>query len=86
MRRFHLIPIVRLATKANGDTWDAPSEAEIDNWVNFGFYGNATSWDTNTARAFDGGWSDLAVGFGLGCGLTSDMHLRCWGWGGMRSV
>jgi hypothetical protein len=35
MRRLHLIPIVRLATKANGDTWDAPQEAEINNWTAF---------------------------------------------------
>jgi hypothetical protein len=35
MRRLHLIPIVRLATKANGNSWDAPQEAEIDAWVNF---------------------------------------------------
>jgi hypothetical protein len=35
MRRLHLIPIIRLATKANGNTWDAPQEAEIDTWVNF---------------------------------------------------
>ena len=35
MRRLHLIPIVRLATKASGNTWDAPQEAEIDKWVDF---------------------------------------------------
>lgn len=35
MRRMHLIPIIRLATKADGSTWDAPQEAEIDNWVGF---------------------------------------------------
>lgn len=35
MRRLHLIPIIRLATKPNGDTWDAPQEAEINNWVAF---------------------------------------------------
>ena len=35
MRRLHLIPIIRLATKANGNTWDAPQEAEINNWVAF---------------------------------------------------
>lgn len=35
MRRLHLIPIVRLATKANDATWNAPSEAEINNWVGF---------------------------------------------------
>jgi hypothetical protein len=35
MRRLHLIPIVRLATKASGSTWDAPQEAEINNWAAF---------------------------------------------------
>ena len=35
MRRLHLIPIVRIATKANGDTWEAPNEAEINNWIAF---------------------------------------------------
>lgn len=35
MRRLHLIPIVRIATKATGDTWDAPNEAEINNWIAF---------------------------------------------------
>ena len=35
MRRLHLIPIIRLATKASGNIWDAPQEAEIDKWVNF---------------------------------------------------
>lgn len=35
MRRDHIIPIVRLATKANGPVWDAPAEAEINNWVGF---------------------------------------------------
>lgn len=35
MRRLHLIPIVRLATKAGGETWNAPNEAEINNWVAF---------------------------------------------------
>ena len=35
MRRLHLIPIVRIATKADGDTWQKPSEAEINNWIAF---------------------------------------------------
>jgi hypothetical protein len=35
MRRLHLIPIVRLATKAEGDMWNVPQEAEIENWVDF---------------------------------------------------
>lgn len=43
MRRLHLIPIIRLATKASGDTWDAPQEAEINNWVGFL---NSLNWVT----------------------------------------
>jgi hypothetical protein len=35
MRRLHLIPIVRIATKAEGNTWQAPNEAEINNWIAF---------------------------------------------------
>ena len=35
MRKLHLIPIVRIATKANGDIWEAPNEAEINNWIAF---------------------------------------------------
>lgn len=35
MRRIHLIPIVRLATKAAGATWEIPNEEEINNWTGF---------------------------------------------------
>ncbi|KKR72092.1 MAG: hypothetical protein UU16_C0046G0006 [Candidatus Woesebacteria bacterium GW2011_GWA2_40_7] len=35
MRRDHLIPIVRLATKASGDTWEIPKIEEINNWIAF---------------------------------------------------
>lgn len=35
MRRLHLIPIVRIATKAEGETWLAPKNEEINNWVGF---------------------------------------------------
>ena len=35
MRRLHLIPIIRIATKADGDTWLEPSDAEISNWIAF---------------------------------------------------
>ena len=35
MRRLHLIPVVRIATKADGDTWQKPNEAEINNWIAF---------------------------------------------------
>lgn len=35
MRRKHLIPIVRLATKAEGATWGIPKEEEINNWTGF---------------------------------------------------
>lgn len=34
-RRLHLIPIVRIATKADGDNWAIPDEAEINNWISF---------------------------------------------------
>lgn len=43
MRRLHLIPIVRLATKATGPTWDVPQEAEINNWIAFL---NSLNWVT----------------------------------------
>lgn len=35
MRRLHLIPIIRIATSAKGDTWQRPKESEINNWVSF---------------------------------------------------
>lgn len=35
MRKLHLIPIVRIATKANGDNWEIPKDEEIDSWVTF---------------------------------------------------
>ncbi|OGM76517.1 hypothetical protein A2208_00810 [Candidatus Woesebacteria bacterium RIFOXYA1_FULL_43_16] len=35
MRRLHLIPIVRIATKANEEIWEVANEAEINNWVAF---------------------------------------------------
>ena len=35
MRRLHLIPIIRIATKAQGDTWQKPDAAEINNWIAF---------------------------------------------------
>ncbi|MFC1625677.1 hypothetical protein ACFL1Q_01410 [Patescibacteria group bacterium] len=35
MRKLHLIPIVRIASKAKGDVWEKPQEAEINNWIAF---------------------------------------------------
>ena len=35
MRSLHLIPIVRIATKADGDSWEIPQEPEINNWIAF---------------------------------------------------
>jgi hypothetical protein len=35
MRRHHLIPIVRVATKAVGPVWEKPKTEEINNWVGF---------------------------------------------------
>lgn len=35
MRRLHLIPIVRLATKLEGSSWAKPKKEDIRDWVNF---------------------------------------------------
>jgi len=35
MRRSHLIPIVRLATKIQGDSWAIPQANSIDDWARF---------------------------------------------------
>lgn len=35
MRRLHLIPMVRLATHVEGETWTKPSTATINEWVDF---------------------------------------------------
>lgn len=35
MRKLHLIPIVRLATKSKGEIWEKPTDAEINNWISF---------------------------------------------------
>ncbi|KKU88264.1 MAG: hypothetical protein UY16_C0010G0020 [Candidatus Gottesmanbacteria bacterium GW2011_GWA2_47_9] len=35
MRRLHLIPIVRLATKPEGASWKKPSKGDIRDWVSF---------------------------------------------------
>lgn len=35
MRRLHLIPVIRIATKADGGTWKIPQDAEINNWIAF---------------------------------------------------
>jgi hypothetical protein len=35
MRRLHLIPIIRIASKAEGGVWKIPKEEEINNWVGF---------------------------------------------------
>jgi hypothetical protein len=35
MRRHHLIPIIRIATRPEDGIWTTPNEADIDNWVKF---------------------------------------------------
>jgi len=35
MRKLHLIPIIRIATIANGDNWEIPKDEEINNWISF---------------------------------------------------
>lgn len=43
MRKLHLIPIVRIASKADGNTWERPKDEEINNWVGFL---NSLNWVT----------------------------------------
>lgn len=43
MRRLHLIPIVRIATKPDGHVWEKPKEEEINNWIAFL---NSLNWVT----------------------------------------
>jgi hypothetical protein len=35
LREYHLIPIIRLATKPEGENWRRPEIKDIDEWVNF---------------------------------------------------
>jgi len=35
MRRLHLIPIIRIATRQQGGGWEKPNPDEIDGWVSF---------------------------------------------------
>jgi hypothetical protein len=44
-RKYHLIPIVRLATYGEGDDWKRPSLSDIDNLANFL---NSLNWPTKT--------------------------------------
>lgn len=44
-RQYHLIPIIRLATIANGEDWKIPSISDIDNLTNFL---SSLKWPTKT--------------------------------------
>lgn len=44
-RKYHLIPIIRLATIADGDNWKIPCNSDIDNLANFL---NSLNWPTKT--------------------------------------
>jgi len=35
MREMHLIPLIRLATKPEGEVWRRPQKEDVDGWVNF---------------------------------------------------
>jgi len=43
MRRLHLIPIIRIASKPNGNVWEKPKIEEINNWIAFL---NSLNWVT----------------------------------------
>ncbi len=44
-RKYHLIPIIRLATIADDDNWKVPQNSDIDNLANFL---NSLNWPTKT--------------------------------------
>lgn len=44
-RKYHIIPIIRLATIADGDNWKIPCNSDIDNLANFL---NSLNWPTKT--------------------------------------
>lgn len=44
-RKYHLIPIIRVATIADGNNWKVPSFADVDNLSNFL---NSLNWPTKT--------------------------------------
>lgn len=35
LRKYHLIPIIRLATQPEGSVWKRPTEDDVDGWVSF---------------------------------------------------
>lgn len=43
MRKMHIIPLVRIATKPVGNIWEKPNHEEINNWVGFL---NSLNWVT----------------------------------------
>lgn len=85
MRRVHLIPIVRLATKIEGDAWKKPSIESISDWISFL---NSLNWpienryvvlfnEPNHAnewgRSLDPkGYADIAAAFASAFHVASD--------------
>jgi hypothetical protein len=85
MRRLHLIPIIRLATKVENSVWLKPEENNIDNWVNFL---NKLNWpvknryvilfnEPNHAKEWGGtvdpdGYADIAIKFAVKLKSVSD--------------
>ena len=35
MRRLHIIPVIRIATKMEGENWSIPDTEDIDSWISF---------------------------------------------------
>ncbi|HET7098745.1 MAG TPA: hypothetical protein VFI61_00720 [Patescibacteria group bacterium] len=61
MRRDHIIPIIRLATKAKGNTWEIPQESEINNWIAFL---NSLNWVIQNRYVIIGNEPNHAVEWG----------------------
>ncbi len=61
MRRFHLIPIVRIASKAKGAVWEKPQDAETNNWIAFL---NSLNWVVQNRYVIIGNEPNHAVEWG----------------------
>lgn len=60
-RRYHLIPIVRVASKFSNDSWEIPKQENIDLWVNFF---NSLNWVTENRYVVIGNESNHAKEWG----------------------
>src|SRR4030042_401488 len=61
MRRYHLIPLIRIATHQENNGWSKPSFDDIDGWVNFL---NSLNWPIKNRYVIIGNEPNHAVEWG----------------------